>query len=221
MNRDEDVKSVCLVNGSLRGERAASLQFLKDLSLRLPDTQFSKTFLTVKARLRDGYPEEMLRSMACADAIVLVFPLHNYGLPGALMRLLEDYYGYIKRGAAYNKDAKVYVIVNCAFPRPGASTGEAIRVVRNFCRRLSLKWRFAVCIGTGPVVVLTKRIPLLYLRLKRAYAEVASDICASDGEVKKDYLIRPVIPEAIIAMIKRHYERTGKMIEKENITKQA
>jgi hypothetical protein len=215
------VKSVCIINGSLRGGRAASLEFLKDLSLRLPDTQFGKTFLTVKARLRESYPEDMLKSIACADAIVLVFPLHNYGLPGALIRLLEDYYSYIQKGAAYSKDARVYVIVNCAFPRPGATTGEAIRVVRNFCRRLSLNWRFAVCIGTGPVVVATKRFPLLYPKLKRAYADMASDMLGADRDTKKDYLIRPVIPEAIIAMIKRHYERTGQMMEKDNRPQQA
>lgn len=221
METDEDVNSVCIVNGSLRGEKAASLEFLKDLSLRLPDTQFGKAFLTVKARLRESYPEELLRSIASADAIVFVFPFHNYGLPGALMRLLEDYYSYIQKGAAYNRDARVYAIVNCAFPRPGETTGEAIRVIRNFCRRLSLHWRFAVCIGTGPVVVATKGIPFLYPKLRKAYAEIAWDIRGGDSAKRGDYLIKPIIPESIIAMIKRHYERTGQMMEKDKKPQQA
>jgi NAD(P)H-dependent FMN reductase len=79
------MKSVCFVNGSLRGRKASSLAFLDDLDRRLPNTEFNKTFLTVKARAEGNHPEEMLICIACADAIVFVFPLHNYGLPGALI----------------------------------------------------------------------------------------------------------------------------------------
>lgn len=215
------MKSICFVNGSLIGKKASSLEFLKDIDLKLPDTEYNKTFLTVKARVKESYPEDMLKSMACADAIVFAFPLHNYGLPGALMRLLEDYYQYIRTGKEYNKDAKVYVIVNCAFPRSGETTGEAIRVIQNFCKRLSLNWRFAVCIGTGAIVVLTKRVPFLYPKLKKAYAEIASDIRGGDKERRNDYLIKPVIPETIIAMIKKHYEKKGHMIERNNKQMQA
>ena len=207
------MRSVCIVNGSLRGNKAASLEFLKDLSLRLPDSEYNKTFLTVRARVKDDYPEDMLRSLAGADAIVFVFPLHNYGLPGALMRLLEDYYRYIWTGKEFKRDAKVYVIVNCAFPRAEATTGETLRVVQNFCRRLSLNWRFAVCIGTGPVVVATKGIPFLYPKLKRAYAEIARDMKSGGQARRTNYLVRPIIPEPIIARIKRYCEKKGQMIE--------
>ena len=210
------MKEVCLVNGSLRGAKAASLQFLNDLSRRLPDAEYRQTRLTVRARVRDSYPEDMLAGLARADAIVLVFPLHNYGLPGALMGLLEDYYTYARSGREYRKGASVYVIVNCAFPRAERTTGEAIRVVRNFCRRLSLHWRFAVCIGTGPVVVATRGIPLLYRELKRGYAEIASDIGAGDSGAKADFFIKPIVPDPIIAAIKRHYERTGQMMDRDS-----
>lgn len=206
------MKSICLVNGSLRGEQSSSLEFLNDISRRLPDAEFNKVFLTVRAKVKESYPEDMLKSIASADAIIFVFPLHNYGIPGALMRLLEDYYRYRNTGNGYNPGTKVYMMVNCAFPRPGETTGEAIRVMRNFCRRLSFDWRFAVCIGTGPVVVMTKKVPFLYPELKRAYAAIVTDIRGVD-KVSKDYLIRPVIPEGIIAMIKRYYEKKGRMIE--------
>lgn len=210
------MKNVCFVNGSLRGKSAASLQFLTDLGLRLPDTEYNKTVLTVRARVRGSYPEKMLESLARADAIVFVFPLHNYGLPGALMRLLEDYYQYIRAGKEYNRAARVYMIVNCGFPRPAETTGEAVRVMKNFCRRLSLNWRFAVCIGTGPVVMMTRKVPFLYGKLKEAYAAIASDIGSADQEPKDDYFIKPVIPESIIAAIKRRYEKKGRMIDSEN-----
>jgi hypothetical protein len=161
--------------------------------------------------VKDDYPEGTLKTLAGADVIIFVFPLYTYGLPGPLMRLLEDYYHYIKTGKEYNKDAKVYVIVNCAFPRPEKTTGEALRVIHNFCRRLSLNWRFAVCIGSGPVVALTKKVPFLYPKLNKAYTEIASDIRNTDKERKSGYFIKPVIPENIIAAIKRYYEKKGQM----------
>lgn len=105
------------------------------------------------------------------------------------------------------------MIVNCGFPRPHI-TGEAVRVVKNFCRRLSLNWRFAVCIGGGPVVVMTRRVPFLDLKLKKAYAEISSDIRGEDRGERDNYLIKPVIPEPILIRIKNYYEKKGKMIER-------
>lgn len=212
----EAVKSICLINGSLRGKKASSLAFLEDVNRKLSDTEYDKTFLTVRAGLKGNYPEDMLQSMAGADSIVIVFPLFSYGLPGALMRFLEDYYRYIQAGNGYNKNAKVYVIVNCGFPRPEINE-EAIRVIKNFCRRLSLNWRFAICIGSGPVVVATRKVPFLDMKLKKAYAEIASDIQGGDRGKKNNYLIKPILPEPFILMIKNQFEKKMRLPESDPI----
>ena len=205
-------KAVCLINGSLRGRKACSSAFLRDVSRRLPDSDFRKTFVTVEGTAADGYPVGTLRQMAEADALVFVFPLYAYGLPGALMRLLEDFDQYARSGNPHETEASVYVVVNCAFPRADLTTGEAIRVVRNFCRRLSLRWRFAVRIGTGPVVALTRRVPFLDRTLKRAFADIATDIGSGGREPRTDYVVRPIIPEPIIRRIKEYYENKGNMV---------
>jgi hypothetical protein len=209
------MKNICLINGSLRGKKASSLQFIQDISRRFPDAEYSQTCITVRAGANIRYLEETLKTMADADALVLVFPLFAYGLPGALMRLLEDYYQYLKAGHYYNRSASVYVIVNCGFARPQV-TSEAVRVVHNFCRRLSLNWRFAVCIGTGPVVVMMRKIPFLHRNLKRGYADIVSDIACGSQEKKEDILVKPVIPEPVLIRIKNYYEKKGKMIEPVN-----
>lgn len=209
------IRNVCLINGSLRGKNASSLALLTDVDRAMRDGEYDKTVITVRARVKGSYPEDVLRSMARADALVLVFPLYDYGLPGALTRLLEDFYRFARAGSFERKRAKVYVIVNCGFPRPEI-TGEAVRVVRNFCRRLSLDWRFAIRIGGGPAVVMMRRLPLLDGGLKRAIAEIATDLGSGDTEVPNDYLIRPVIPEPILLAIKGYYERKGQMIERGN-----
>lgn len=205
-------KAVCFINGSLRGRKSSSSAFLGDVSRLLPDSDFRKNFVAVKGTAVDGYPPDTLRQVAEADAIVFVFPLYAYGLPGALMRLLEDYHRYVLDGNAHNTGASVYVVVNCGFPRADLTTGEAVRVVRNFCRRLSLNWRFAVRIGTGPIVALTRRVLFLDRTLKRAFADIAEDIGSGGQEPKTDYVVRPIIPEPIIRRIKEHYEKRGEMI---------
>ena len=210
------VNSVCFINGSLRGRKASSLAFLLDVSLRLPDALYRKTVITVRGNVREGYDSGVLERMADADALVFVFPLYGYGLPGALMALLEDFVRYVRAGNSHTRDANVYVVVNCAYPRPELTTGEAVRVMRNFCRRMGLQWRFAVCIGTGPVVVLTRKIPLVNLKLKRAFADIAADIAGGDQQPKDDYFVHPIIPEFIIRRIKESYEKKGGMIPKGN-----
>jgi hypothetical protein len=126
------------------------------------------------------------------------------------MRLLEDYYSYARSGEEYNREAKVYAIVNCGFPRP-VIFGECVRTLRNFCRRLSLDWRFAVCISSGPVVVMTRRVPFLDLKLKRAFAAMATDLKSGDPTAEDDHFIRPVIPAPICLMIKRQFEKKMNM----------
>ncbi len=128
----EAVKRVCLVNGSLRGKKASSLKFLQDMSRRLPEDGYHKTVITVRGGVTDGYAVEVLASMAQADVLVFVFPLYGYGLPGAFMRLLEAYHAFVRDGHPVTFATKVYVVVNCAYPRPELTTGEAVRVMRNF-----------------------------------------------------------------------------------------
>ena len=131
------MKKVCLVNGSLRGKQAASLEFLKDIDLRLPDTECSKTVINVKAKVKDSYPEDILESLSGADAIIFIFPLHNYGLPGALMRLLEEYYAY-KKPSDDRKETRVYTIVNCAFPDRRKPAGKPQELYRTSVEGLIL-----------------------------------------------------------------------------------
>ena len=204
------MKSVCLVNGSLRGRKSASLAFLRDIDRRLPSSEFAKTTVTVSAARTNPYPGAVLERMATADILVLSFPLYAYGLPGGLMRLLEEFDRYVRQGSSPKNGARVYVIVNCAFPRPRI-TGEAVRVVKNLCRRHALQWRFAVCIGSGITVALTKRVPLLDFVPRRALNEMVSDVRSGAVSPHEDIFVRPVIPEQIILAIKNHYEKKGEM----------
>lgn len=207
------IKTVCLINGSLRGRKAASLSFLRDVDRSLPEARYRRSIVTVGGNPKEDYPVETLRCMAAADALVFVFPLYGYGLPGALMRLLEEYRRFVVAGTGARPHSRVYAVINCGYPRPELTTGEAVRVLRNFCRRFSLNWRFAMCVGTGPLVVFTRKLPFLDRGLKRGCAAIAGDISADCSVQVNDVFVRPVVPESVIRRIKEHYEKKGGMIQ--------
>ena len=199
------VRQICLVNGSLRGKEASSLAFLSDLGRRIRPEASRVTQITVPAGRQRTTPER-LAAIAQADALVFAFPVHAYCLPGALMKLLEDYYRAVAGGLECKQNAKVYAIVNSGFPRP-AVCREAVAVVRHFCRRVGLNWRFGVSIGCGPVAVMLNRVPFLNLKLKRAFSDIVSDIELDDARDVRDYAVQPIIPERILIAIKNRYER--------------
>jgi len=174
----------------------------------LSDTEFKKDIINVRAKVKESYLEENLKTISRADAIIMVFPLFTYGIPGALMRLLEDFYHYAK-GNDYNKVTMVYIVVNCGFPRPEIMS-ELIRVMKNFCRRLSLNWRFAICMGGGPVAAMTVKAPLLNMKYKKAFSAIVSDIKAGDKGQKGNFFIKPLIPEPILLWYKAQYEKKMK-----------
>jgi hypothetical protein len=204
----EIVKNICIINGSLRGKKASSLVFLDFINAMLPDSQYRKIVLRVRAKVKESYPEDILGTISGADAVILVFPLFTYGIPAALMRLLEDYYAFA-RGNGQIGSARTYVIANCAFPRP-LIMGELIRVMRNFCRRAGLQWRFAVCLGGGPVAAMAIKSPLLNMKYRKAFSAIVRDINTGHSGPIRDYYLKPIIPEPVLLWVKAQYEKKMK-----------
>ena len=203
------MKRICFINGSLRGEAASSLRFLQGLDRLLGDKEFEKPIITVKAMMPGAYPEEMLKMMGSARALVVAFPLFSYSLPGALMRLLEDYNAYAKQNVSRSL-TRVYAIVNCAFAAPEINA-EAIRVMRNFCRSAGLEWRFALSIGCGPLAALTSGIPLLNMRIRKGFREILEDIRRDGREARETFTVKPLISKAILIAIRDRMERKAQL----------
>jgi hypothetical protein len=171
------VKNICFVNGSPKGKKSNSLFFLNKLDSEMNESDYNKNYIHVTSSINSGKVEEDFKIMSSADAIVFTFPLYVFCLPGVLMRFLEDYYMYLKSSNGYNKDVRVYAVVNCGFPEP-IINNEAIRVLKNFCIRLNLNWRFAVSIGMGEVVGSTKDVKFMQRLCRKVYASIY--------EIKKD-----------------------------------
>ncbi len=197
---------LCVINGSLRGEKASSKCFLDYVVKKINQKNIDVHFLQVKTSVKNGYAVENFRSMASADALVVAFPLFCYTLPGALTQLLEEYYEYFKHISRVKNNQKMYVIINCGFPEPDICA-EAIRVMKNFCLKSGFEHRFSLAIGGGPVTALTIKLPLVNPALKKAFSEIAREIQTGYAAENHDRYFTPVLPKKMILSVKRHFEK--------------
>jgi hypothetical protein len=205
------MKTVCLLNGSLRGEKAASHAFLNVVSAKLNAVGVATERVSVQAGGGGYSSRETLGVVAAADAIVVAFPLFSYTLPGGLTAFLEDFSSAVRGGMQHNRGAKVFAIVNCGFPEPWIMR-EAIRVVRNFCARTGLSYRFSIAIASGPVTALTMKVPLLNPRLKKAFANIVKECSRGEIEPREDVFLPPIIPRGIVLKMKEHYENKSPLL---------
>lgn len=216
------MKDVLLVNGSPRGEKATSLVILKNFAEFLDPEEFQTTTYSIGIKNDRGTPEYILTALSKTDAVVFSFPLYAYTTPAAFTKFLEDYYffrrqqagsgaygsglqrGKQKDGGAQpdlpaDKRPKIYAFVNCGYAEPGVNR-EALQVMRHFCSRTEMKWRFGVAIGGGLIVAMTRNVPIVNAKLRRAYKQIAADIDGKKNPV--DFFIKPVIPKSIMIRMK-------------------
>ena len=99
-------------------------------------------------------------AMAESDAILLVFPLYFFCLPGILTRFLQDYATFVKVQPQSGKVPRVYAIVNCGFPEDEINS-DALRVVESFSRAIGAQYRFGLMIGGGGMLLGAKDAPFM------------------------------------------------------------
>ncbi len=197
---------VCLINGSPRGKLStSSLVFLRGLEKSLAKEGFRTALLTVGRRSQEPTPEDQLRELAGAQALVFSFPLYAYSTPAALTKLLEELYLHLRRHPPGGQPPRVYALVNSGYAEPKVNT-EALRVMRLFCKRAGLRWRFGAAIGGGMVVAMTRGFPLVAWTLRRLYRRIGADLrggeAAASVSPAEDLWIRPIIPKPIMVRFK-------------------
>ena len=194
-----NMKNVCLINGSPRGNKAVSCTFLKDFSQK----KGGKVNLTLyQTGLNPDSPAkpEILEAIHNSDGVLVSFPLYAYTLPGALTKLLLDYLEQYN-GAEAEAAPKVYAMINCGFPDP-ASNREALRVMELFCLQAGLNWRFGAAIGGGLIVAGTRNVPIINAKLKLFYRRIIKDLYNPNSRQPDNMTVKPVIPKKIMIKIK-------------------
>lgn len=195
------MKKICFVNGSPRLKKATSLIFLQDLAAYFENDKYQKCFISISLKRNNPYSIKILNEMANSQAIIFSFPLYAYTLPAAFTKLIEDYYNYINIEITGKKRTKIYAIVNSGFPLPFVNN-EALRVMKLFCKRAGLYWRFGVSIGGGMVVAMMRNIPIINFKLRKAYKLMYQDIKQDECSQIDDIKIKPVIPKSLMLYMK-------------------
>jgi hypothetical protein len=119
---------------------------------------------------------EVFAEMAEADALLVVFPLYVFCLPGILMRFLQDYQAFTAARPGGAKSALVYAVVNCGFPEPEINEQAAL-VIGRFASAVGARFRFGVLIGGGGMISyrapqIKKMLALYGSAIERIMAEI-------------------------------------------------
>jgi multimeric flavodoxin WrbA len=199
------VSRVCLINGSPRGKlSSSSLIFLQGLDRSLAGRGVPTALITVGRRSGEPTPEGVLQDMADAEALIFSFPLYAYSTPAALTRFLEELSLHLHRHATAAQPARVarvYALVNSGNADPRVNT-EALRVMRLFCRKAGLSWRFGAAIAGGMVVAMTRGFPPVGWVLRRLYRRIGDDLRSAGAPPAADVTILPIIPKRIMNWFK-------------------
>lgn len=154
-------RKLVIINGSPKPDADPSVsEYLSSLAEKgiAGDEIIIERFSARKSVLSGS--TEAYTAMLESDAILLIFPLYFFCMPGLLTRFLQDYAVFVKSQEGTGKAPRVYAMVNCGFPEDEIN-GEALRVVESFCRETGARWRFGLMIGGGGMLLGAKDAPFM------------------------------------------------------------
>lgn len=199
MNMDK--KRVVLISASPKITEESMSDRLSSLGEKnIADKGIDISRIQVRKSLKKGQQEFDFETMIYADALVFVFPLYIFCLPGMLMRFLQDFYQYynsVKKERVGN--VKVFAVVNCGFPEPNINQ-EAVRVIQSFSSKIGGLFRFGVLIGGGPMIHEAKEAPFLKKTRKEidiAFEKIKKDILDSDLQAQQNISIKVRFPRKL------------------------
>lgn len=154
-------RKLVIINGSPKVESNPSVsEYLSSLAeSRISGDEISIEHYSARKSVLSG-SAEAYTAMLESDAILLIFPLYFFCLPGLLTRFLQDYAAFVKTQESGGKVSRVYAMVNCGFPEDEIN-GEALRVVESFCHATGARWRFGLMIGGGGMLLGAKDAPFM------------------------------------------------------------
>ena len=177
------MRNIVLIDGSPKVNEPSTSKFLADaIASRIDESAAHKTFINVRQSIKKHNTQDDFAVISQADAIIVVFPLYIFCLPGILMRYLEDYYQYYLEHEPTAAKPKVYAVVNCGFPEPGINL-EAVRVIRSFSQHINAQFRCGVLIGAGPMLREATNAPFMkktMQSLNDAFAAIVRDSESTD-----------------------------------------
>jgi hypothetical protein len=183
------VKKAVLINGSPKtSEASVSAALAGILEQQLSSAGICVTDIGIRKNISRDNDKDFL-SMMEADALVFLFPLYFFCLPGILIRYLQDFFDfYVRHKDEAAGEPKIYTVVNCGFKESDINT-EALRVIKSFSSHINASYRFGVALGGGGMFLGAQGAPFMkkpMQALNAAFSGIADDISVSkppEGDV--------------------------------------
>ena len=167
-----------LINASMRSENGNSAKLARKLCARLAEEPEIAALKEYREK-----PDELLRRMEEASAVVLCMPLYVDGLPSQLIRFLETAEREFRGGAK-----RTYVLANMGLYESGQLV-NLFEAVRQWCGRMGFSYCGGLGVSAGELVgVLMEHLPFAHGPTKRIAAGMdalaaAIDAGAAAGEI--------------------------------------
>ncbi len=191
-------KKVILINGSPKtSEVSVSGTLAGILEQLLNSAGICVTNICVRKSISKDSDKNFLDMME-ANALVFLFPLYFFCLPGVLIRYLQDCCEFFGRQYKDADGPKIYAVVNCGFPESNINS-EALRVIKSFSAHINASYRFGISLGGGGMFLGAQQAPFMKKpinALNAAFAGIADDIAAT-GPPGEDVYIEPKFPRAL------------------------
>jgi hypothetical protein len=192
-------KKIVFINGSPRAqEQTASASFIIRAEKQFDDAFFEKEIINVRKALL-LQPDTAYEKIRTAAAVVFVFPLYVFCLPGMLMQFLRDYAAFLEKTGRKQNRTSAYTVINCGFPEPHINS-EAEDVIKSFCRHTGIKFRSGILIGSGVLITAAGKAPPVQKALQQldeAFSGMAEDIQKCPAPVPADVQVKVNFPKKL------------------------
>lgn len=176
---NQDRKEIVLISASPKTTEKSVSEWLASFGeQQMKEERVSINRIHVRKSISKSRTEPDFETMLHADALVFIFPLYIFCLPGMLMRFLQDFYQYYTEHKDEARKPKVYAAVNCGFPECDINM-EAVRVIQSFSEKIGASFRFGILIGGGPMVCEAKDAPFMkkiLTELGSAFSQIKEDV---------------------------------------------
>lgn len=137
---------ILMICGSPRPQKSTSQYLLNALKERLDQKNEVLIYQAVGAK--SNGEQAILENIEDTSVIVLAFPLYVDGIPGSLLRMMNNIEAQIKE---HKIDCKLYVIANNGFYDARQNT-IAIDMAWKWCEKCGMKKGRAIGVGAGEMV---------------------------------------------------------------------
>ena len=140
--------------------------------------------------------------MEDSDIWIIALPLYVDTLPGHLTWWLKQF-EMNRNTLSEKKRIRVYGIVNSGFPE-ARQNADALHILKFFCRKNALTWRFGIGMGMGEPYKQMKDMPLnSYMKrdILHAYQSLRDDLKDEESPEKENLYTAVRFPRFLYTMM--------------------